>query len=54
MRDWLIKVGYKEGLDGARKAGKPIPDPPKIPKNLVEELSRRYVYAYEKLTGCKL
>jgi len=54
IRDWLSKVGYKKTLDGARKAGQPTPRPPDLPKDLIDETSRRYVIAYERLTGLKL
>ena len=54
IRDWLGKVGYKKSLDDARKEGRPVPRPPDLPSDLVEEISRRYVVAYERLTGLKL
>ena len=54
IRDWLSKVGYKKTLDEARKAGHPTPRPPDLPKDLVDETSKRYVIAYERLTGLKL
>ena len=53
VRDWLIKVGYKKELDEARKLGKELPEPPKLPKYLIEETRRRYIYVFEKLTGEK-
>jgi phosphoribosylaminoimidazole-succinocarboxamide synthase len=54
IRDWLSKVGYKKTLDEARKAGRPTPRPPDLPKDLIDETSKRYVIAYECLTGLKL
>jgi phosphoribosylaminoimidazole-succinocarboxamide synthase len=54
IRDWLSKVGYKKTLDDARKAGQPVPRPPNLPKDLIDETSKRYVVAYERLTGLKL
>ena len=54
IRDWLSKVGYKKILDEARKAGQPTPRPPDLPKDLIDETSKRYVVAYERLTGLKL
>ena len=54
IRDWLAKVGYKKTLDEARRAGQPTPRPPDLPPDLVAETSRRYVVAYERLTGLKL
>lgn len=54
IRDWLAKVGYKKALDEARKAGKPTPRPPELPRELVALTSKRYVVAYERLTGLTL
>jgi phosphoribosylaminoimidazole-succinocarboxamide synthase len=53
LRDWLIKTGFKDKIDKLRKEGIK-PDPPDIPPELVSELSRRYVFAYERITGRKL
>jgi len=53
VRDWLIKVGYKDKLDEARKLVKKIPEPPKLPKELIEETRKRYIYVFEKFTGEK-
>mgnify|MGYP000083981462 CR=1 FL=1 len=53
IRRWLIEVGYKKLLDEARKMGKPIPEPPHLPASLIEEVSRRYIIAFEKITGEK-
>ncbi len=54
IRDWLTEKGYKKTLDTARKAGQHIPRPPELPQELTAETSRRYVVAYERLTGQKL
>ena len=54
IRDWLGKVGYKKTLDMARKEGQPTPRPPDLPQDLIDETSRRYLIAYERLTGLKL
>ncbi len=54
IRDWLQSSGYKAALDAARKAGKPVPTPPELPRELVEEVSRRYAHVYESITGRKL
>lgn len=53
VRQWLREVGYKRALEEARRAGKPIPKPPRLPKSLIEEVSRRYIEAFERLTGEK-
>jgi phosphoribosylaminoimidazole-succinocarboxamide synthase len=54
IRDWLGKVRYKKMLDEARKEGRPTPRPPDLPADLIQETSRRYIIAYERLTGLKL
>lgn len=53
LRDWLIKIGFKDKIDELRQKGQK-PDPPDIPADLVSELTRRYVFAYERITGRKL
>jgi len=54
IRDWLSNAGYKKTLDEARRDGKPTPRPPDLPPDLITETSKRYVVAYERLTGLKL
>lgn len=54
IRDWLQSSGYRAKLDAARKAGEPIPPPPELPRELVDEVSRRYLHVYESITGRKL
>jgi phosphoribosylaminoimidazole-succinocarboxamide synthase len=54
VRDWLISVGYRDKLEKARKAGEEIPQPPELPKDLVDLVSGRYVHIYETFTGKKL
>jgi phosphoribosylaminoimidazole-succinocarboxamide synthase len=54
VRDWLQSSGYKAKLDAARKAGQTVPPPPELPRELVEEVSRRYVHVYESITGRSL
>jgi len=51
VRDWLQASGYKAKLDAARKAGAKVPPPPELPKDLVDEVSRRYLHVYESITG---
>ncbi|RJS74667.1 phosphoribosylaminoimidazolesuccinocarboxamide synthase, partial [Candidatus Bathyarchaeota archaeon] len=53
VRDWLESVGYKKAVEEAVKNGKPIPPPPKLPEEIIREVSRRYVEAFERLTGEK-
>ncbi len=49
-----IAEGYKAKLDMARKAGEKLPVPPSLPKDLVDQVSQRYVYVYESLSGRKM
>ena len=53
LRDWLVKIGFKETISEYSKKGEK-PPPPQIPKEIAIELSKRYVYAYEKISGKKL
>lgn len=53
VRDWLIKVGYKDTLDKARKSGQPIPEPPKLDNKITKKASDTYIYVFETLTGEK-
>lgn len=53
LRDWLIEIGFKQEIIRLASKGK-SPKPPRIPKFLVNEMSDRYIYAYEKITGEKL
>ncbi len=50
LRDWLIKTGFKAEIDRlAKEGGKP--KPPSVAPEIVAELSRRYILAYEQITG---
>lgn len=51
VRDWLISVGFKRELDEAIKKGHPLPRPPTLPHDLIEETRKRYVSAFERITG---
>jgi phosphoribosylaminoimidazole-succinocarboxamide synthase len=53
LRDWLIKTGFKDRVDRLEKQGKK-PDPPEVEPKIADELSRRYILAYERITGLKL
>jgi phosphoribosylaminoimidazole-succinocarboxamide synthase len=53
LRDWLIKTGFKAKIDELEEEGEK-PNPPDLPAELVSELTRRYVFAYERITGRKL
>ncbi len=50
IRDWLIKIGYRKKLEEARETNNPNPEPPLLPEDLINEVTRRYITAYEKLT----
>ncbi len=53
VRDWLISVGFKKDLDEAVKKGNPLPKPPKLPDELISETKKRYITAFERITGLK-
>jgi phosphoribosylaminoimidazole-succinocarboxamide synthase len=53
LRDWLIKTGFKAKIDKLEQEGE-RPNPPDLPNELVSELTRRYIFAYERITGRKL
>jgi phosphoribosylaminoimidazole-succinocarboxamide synthase len=53
VRDWLISVGFKKDLDDAIKKGNPLPKPPKLPDELISETKKRYITAFERITGLK-
>lgn len=51
IRDKLLEMGYKRKIEEAVKYGKPIPEPPHLPRDLIEETAERYKLAYEMITG---
>ncbi len=53
LRDWLVKIGFKKQVDELAKQGKK-PESPEISPELVNELSRRYILAFERISGRKL
>jgi phosphoribosylaminoimidazole-succinocarboxamide synthase len=53
LRDWLIKIGFKHKIDSLAKEGKK-PVPLEIDIEVANELSRRYILAYERISGRKL
>ncbi len=54
VRDWLIKISFREKLESARRAGLPLPVPRDLPQELVEETVKRYIIAYERISGRRL
>lgn len=53
LRDWLTKIGFKDMIESFARDGKK-PEPPQIISSVAHELSRRYIYAYEMITGRRL
>ena len=53
LRDWLVSAGFKDKVDSLAKEGKK-PEPPEVSAEIAEELSRRYILAYERIAGRKL
>jgi phosphoribosylaminoimidazole-succinocarboxamide synthase len=51
VRDWLSRSGYKKRLDEARHKGEDEPKAPDLPEELVSKVLKRYIYAFEKITG---
>jgi phosphoribosylaminoimidazole-succinocarboxamide synthase len=50
LRDWLDKMGFKNSVDNHIKQGKK-PDPPSLPKDIINKISDRYIQAYERITN---
>ena len=53
LRDWLIQIGFKDTIERLGKEGRK-PESPEISSSVVNELSRRYIYAYELISGRRL
>ena len=53
LRDWLTANGYQKKFDDARAKGME-PIPPKIPEEIIQKMTLRYITAYEKITGNNL
>ena len=53
LRDWLIEAGFKDKIEMLDREGKKPPSP-KIMSSLADELSRRYIFAYEMISGRRL
>ena len=51
VRQYYRKIGYHERLMAARKAGRPEPDIPPLPDNVLKEASELYISLFERLTG---
>ncbi|MEN6378258.1 MAG: phosphoribosylaminoimidazolesuccinocarboxamide synthase [Methanofastidiosum sp.] len=53
VRQYYIKTGYKKSLYDARDEGRPEPDIPALPENMVKDVSNLYINMYERITGEK-
>lgn len=53
LRDWLSEHGYKKQFEDELQAGR-VPAPPKIPPDVVSEMTARYVDSFVKITGVKI
>ncbi|MCY1155235.1 MAG: purC [Nitrososphaera sp.] len=53
LRDWLIEIGFKDTIERLAMEGKK-PESPQISSPVVNELSRRYMIAYEQISGRRL
>jgi phosphoribosylaminoimidazole-succinocarboxamide synthase len=53
LRDWLIRTGFKNIVDNSKKDGIQIL-PPVIPLTVLSELTKRYIWVYEQITGNKI
>lgn len=53
LRDWLINTGFKDKVDRLAKEGKK-PESPQVSPEVANELSRRYILAYEHISGRRL
>jgi len=53
LRDWLTANGYQKQFEDQRNAGEE-PTAPQIPSEIIETITKRYVIAYEKLTGLSI
>ena len=53
LRDWLTTMGFKKEIDESKSYNKK-PAPPQLPSSLIEKISKRYILAYEMITGDKI
>ncbi len=49
LRDWLQQTGFREELEKCN-SHKPDPKIPKLPNDIIEKISQRYIDAYERIT----
>ena len=53
VRQHYRESGYHKALYDARDAGKPEPDIPALPQEVIDRVSKLYVDMYERITGEK-
>ena len=53
VRQYYRKIGYKDALYEAREKGKPEPDIPPLPEDMISRVTDVYINLYEKITGKK-
>jgi phosphoribosylaminoimidazole-succinocarboxamide synthase len=53
LRDWLTKIGFKDEVEKFSRFGKK-PEPPDLPVEVVDEILRRYKFAYSVLSNVGL
>jgi phosphoribosylaminoimidazole-succinocarboxamide synthase len=52
LRDWLIKVGFRDKVKISKDREKPVP--PELPSDVVDELIKRYSYVYKKISKIRI
>jgi len=53
LRDWLTTIGFKKKVNDYKSANTK-PEPPQLPPSLINKISKRYILAYELITGDKI
>lgn len=53
LRDWLTTIGFKKKVN-EYKSSNTKPEPPQLPSSLINKISKRYILAYEMITGDKI
>ena len=49
LRDWLQEIGFRQEVEKCN-SNNTKPNIPKLPKDIIEKVSQRYVDAYERIT----
>ena len=52
LRDWLDEIGFKQHIEECRRTMMD-PNVPRLPSQLIADISEKYINAYERITGCK-